>query len=336
MNTAFALSDDKRILLESGTNEVEILLFQVGELSLGVNVAKVREVLPAQHPTRLPNLGESLDGCFRLRDTVVPCVSLHRFLGEPASRSPDDSVVILTEFNQSQLAFSVDVVERIHRISWNQVFSVPSLIVDSQAPITAITRIGERLILMLDFEMIAERVSGTPVQAPQFTDLHAVDRATRHVVVVDDSITARTALTTTLEENGYTSLHVFENGALAWSWLEGRLQTDTADNIDLVISDVEMPQMDGLHLTKRIKDHPRGAGIPVLLYSSILSPDNLKKGRAVGADAQITKPELHRIVETADRLIHESRGLAASAARYAPLPLTGLAATPLEVPCPAN
>ncbi len=115
----------------------------------------------------------------------------------------------------------------------------------------------------------------------------------------------RDAITSTLRASGYTQLQVFDNGVQVWNWLEARLkETDELSEIaDLLISDVEMPQIDGLHLTKRVKEHPVLNRLPVLLYSSIVTADNRKKGKAVGADAQIAKPELSRVVELADELI---------------------------------
>src|SRR5690242_17482370 len=110
---------DSDILLESGTNEVEVLVFRVGRLTLGINVAKVREILTAPRMTQLPISHSSMFGCFTLRDTVVPCLSLHRHLGEERADNSAEVLVILTEFNQHQIGFVVDVVERIHRISWS-------------------------------------------------------------------------------------------------------------------------------------------------------------------------------------------------------------------------
>lgn len=304
MSWSNSLPSENAILLQSGTNEVEVLVFRVGEFTLGINVAKVREVLSSPPVTALPDSHPSICGCFRLRDSVIPCLSLHQHLDEPPSCPPEEAVVILTEFNQHQIGFLVDVVERIHRISWTQVMAAPSIVAQSKAPVTAVSQIDGRLILMLDFEMIADQVALGEPKGDAIANELGVDRAGQRVAIADDSATARKAVENTLRRSGYQDLHIFENGAEAWNWLAA-----SADNrqgrppIDLLISDVEMPQVDGFHLTKRIKDHPQLREIPVLLYSSILTPDNAKKGKAVSADAQIAKPELHRVVEMADKLI---------------------------------
>jgi two-component system chemotaxis response regulator CheV len=304
MNWSNALPAENAILLQSGTNEVEVLVFRVGGFTLGINVAKVREVLTSPPVTALPDSHPSICGCFRLRDSVIPCLSLHKHLDEPPSCPPDEAVVILTEFNQHQIGFLVDVVERIHRISWSNVMAAPTIIAQSKAPVTAVSQIDGRLILMLDFEMIADQVALGEQQGESIANELGVERAAQRVAIVDDSATARNAVESTLRQSGYNDLHIFENGAEAWNWLAASAdQRSGRPPIDLLISDVEMPQVDGFHLTKRIKEHPQLREIPVLLYSSILTPDNAKKGKAVLADAQIAKPELHRVVEMADKLI---------------------------------
>ena len=304
MNWSNALPAENAILLQSGTNEVEVLVFRVGGFTLGINVAKGREVLTSPTVTALPDSHPSICGCFRLRDSVIPCLSLHKHLDEPPSCPPEEAVVILTEFNQHQIGFLVDVVERIHRISWTNVMAAPAIIAQTKAPVTAVSQIDGRLILMLDFEMIADQVALGEQQGESILNELGVERAAQRVAIADDSATARKAVENTLRQSGYNDLHIFENGAEAWNWLAASAdQRPGRPPVDLMISDVEMPQVDGFHLTKRIKDHPQLREIPVLLYSSILTPDNAKKGKAVAADAQIAKPELHRVVEMADKLI---------------------------------
>ncbi len=296
---------EKNILLESGTNEVEILVFRVGGYVLGINVAKVREVLPAQNITHLPQAHPSIIGCFTLRDQVVPCVSLHRFLSEEPLKKESELTVILTEFNRYQTAFVVDVVERIYRVSWQQVMAAPSIVTRNATPVTAVTDLDGRLVSMLDFEMIAEQISDRTHKVEAVPNKHNVPRQDLRILLADDSATVRQAVEATLHKSGYTNVTSFENGEEAWNWIcEAYERTgDIAEVADLLVSDVEMPRVDGLHLTKKIKEHPGLCKLYVLLYSSILTPDNLKKGAAVKADAMITKPELSKIVELADDLV---------------------------------
>ena len=296
---------DKEILLESGTNELELLVFDVADFTFGINVAKVREVLPTAEITKLPRAHSSVRGVFKLRNRVIPCVSLLDHLGIEPTQEASESTMILSDFNQQQTAFLVDSVERIHRLSWENILSVPGLEALSHTPVTALARCDNRLIVMLDFEMILDDVTDQYFRTDTVDNPLGLPRERLRIVMAEDSPTVREAVTTTLRNSGYTRLHYFENGAEAWKWIEQQLADPTHEEAvaDLIISDVEMPQVDGFHLTKRIKQHPALRHIPVLLYSSIITPDNFKKGQAVGADSQIAKPELKRIVALADELI---------------------------------
>ncbi len=299
---------EKEILLESGTNEVEVLVFRVGKYRLGINVAKVREILPSQAITQLPQSHESVLGCFQLRDVVVPCVSLHQHL-EQESPLSGESNLILTEFNSSQTAFMVDEVERIHRLSWEQILPAPEFVADGKSPVTAVTNIEDNLIIMLDFETIAAEISQDGHEVDKVDNPDGVPRGDARILIADDSATVRKAVQGTLENSGYTNVISFENGRQIWDWIEAKLAEtgDVRQVADLVISDVEMPAMDGMHLTRKIKTHPSLKSLPVILFSSILTPDNTNKGKSVGADALITKPQMKSVVKLADDLILKQR-----------------------------
>lgn len=323
----------KEILLESGTNELEILVFHVGRFTFGINVAKVREILPREEMTALPQAHPSVLGVFQLRNNVVPCVSLRKHLqieDDPGS----DQQIILTDFNRMQTAFTVDAVARIHRISWEKILAVPAIMATGKTPVTAVAQIDGKLVSMLDFEMIADQVTEKILREEAVSNPHGLPREQLRIVVADDSVTVRQAMTAMLSESGYTQIHAFENGRLCWEWLEAEWQAkqNLTEIADLLISDVEMPQIDGFHLTKRVKDHAGLGRLPVLLYSSIVTPDNAKKGEAVGADAQISKPELHRVVAIADELI-----LSRGARPNMPTPATMPTPQPkIESPRPAS
>ena len=300
---------DKEILLESGTNELELLVFEVADYTFGINVAKVREVLPTTEITALPKAHPAIRGVFKLRNQVIPCVSLLTHLGiAPTSDNPE-STMILTDFNQQQTAFMVDAVDRIYRLSWENILSVPGLEALSHTPVTALARCDDRLIVMLDFEMVLDDVTSQFFRTDSVDNPMGLPRETLRIILAEDSPTVRDAIGTTLRASGYTQLLFYENGLEAWKSMEERLiETGSAEKVaDLVISDVEMPQVDGFHLTKRIKQHPQLKNTPVLLYSSIVTPDNHKKGVAVGADAQVSKPELSEVVRLADELISSAQ-----------------------------
>lgn len=296
---------DKEILLESGTNELEVLVFNVADYTFGINVAKVREVLPTAEITTLPKAHASIRGVFKLRNQVIPCVSLLDHLGIMPNSDTSESTMILTDLNKQQTAFLVDEVERIHRLSWESILAVPALDDLANTPVTALARCGERLIVMLDFEMILDDVTEQFFRTDEVANPMGLPREKLHLLLAEDSPTVRQAICGTLAASGYRHVTVFENGAEAWNWISQRIEeTGQAEDVgDLLICDVEMPQVDGFHLTKQIKEHALLRQIPVLLYSSIITPDNHKKGKAVGADAQVAKPELTKVVELADELI---------------------------------
>lgn len=299
---------EKAILLESGTNEVEVLVFRVGAYRLGINVAKVREILPSQEITHLPKAHPSVVGCFQLRDVVVPCVSLHRHLHQEQGESAESNL-ILTEFNDCQTAFIVNEVERIHRISWEQILPAPSTVTAVASPVTAVTNLEDRLVILLDFETINAEISQQDTSSKAIANPNNVPREEIRVLIADDSATVRCALETTLKNSGYTNVVSFEHGLQAWNWLKQRAEEtgDARQVADVMVSDVEMPSMDGLSLTRSIKEHPVLNTLPVVLYSSIVTPDNFKKGAMVGADAQISKPELGKAVEVIDDLTIKAR-----------------------------
>ena len=282
---------DKEILLESGTNELELLVFSVADYTFGINVAKVREVLPWKEITSLPKAHPSICGVFKLRDQVIPCVSLSRHLGIEAASEERDSTIILTDFNQQQTAFVVDSVDRIYRLSWENILAVPGLDALSQTPVTALARHETRLIVMLDFEMMLDNVTSQFFRTDAIENPLGLPRENCRILLAEDSPTVREAIGTTLSNSGYTQVQIFENGGEAWKWIQEKFAENgrVEDDADIIISDVEMPQIDGFHLTKRIKEHQALAKLPVLLYSSIVTPDNLKKGKMVGANAQVSK-----------------------------------------------
>ena len=300
---------DKEILLESGTNELEVLVFDVANYVFGINVAKVREVLPATEITCLPKAHQSIRGVFKLRNQVIPVVSLLDHLSIESTNEASESTMILTDLNQQQTAFLVDGVERIHRLSWENILAVPALEALSHTPVTALARCDTRLIVMLDFEMILDDVTDQFFRTDEVENPMGLPREKLRILLAEDSPTVREAIRTTLQNSGYGNLTFFENGAEAWTWIQQRIdETGRLEDVgDLLICDVEMPQVDGLHLTKKIKSHPTLKQMPVLLYSSIITPENRKKGRAVGADAQVAKPELSKVVQLADELISNAQ-----------------------------
>ncbi|MEQ8845192.1 MAG: chemotaxis protein [Phycisphaerales bacterium] len=311
-----ANQDQTGILLNAGTNELEVLVFTLGGSVCGVNVAKVREVVRWTAPTKTPNLHPSVDGMFKLRGEVIALVDLSRHLGmESCQADENDRRVIVMEFNGRRTAFLVDSVEQIHRLSWTSIDPVPDLNTFAEmgaateraaSACTGVLKLGERLVLMIDFESVADSiVFDERLHTPEIADPPAgLDRSTINIVVAEDSGFMRGLLRETLSKAGFGRIEVFEDGQAAWE----RLESARPGEISVLLADIEMPRVDGLHLTSRLRKSATLRELPVVLFSSLVTDDNRKKGEEVGANAQIAKPELGRVVGVIDSLMVEIVG----------------------------
>ena len=298
------MEDNKGILLESGTNEFEIIEFSVGGVYYGLNVAKVREVINAVPVTFIARSHPNLDGVYTLRPRVMPLVNLARALNAPPTS--DDFKIIVCEINNFHVGFKVDAVYRIHRISWTQMEPAPSI--SGSDLVVGIVKMPERMIILLDFEKILadvnpemnKKMTAIPVSTPDLVKL----RQKKTILIAEDSRMLRDLLLSTLHTAGYNTISN-ENGQEAWNKLEELAEKEApiTDTLQMIITDIEMPQMDGHHLTKRIKSHPRLKDLPVVIFSSLINEEMRLKGLALGAFAQITKPEIEQLIGIVDQKI---------------------------------
>jgi two-component system, chemotaxis family, chemotaxis protein CheV len=306
------------ILLESGTNEVEIVVFYLTENTpsgpytgyYGVNVAKVLEIIRKPSVTALPEaIHPSVLGAFNLRGRVIPLVDLSLWLDQDRCSGQDDKVVV-TEFNGVVNAFLVTGVTRIHRLGWDEI-EPPSPHVQrfSQNSIVGVVRLDNRVVFIIDMEQIVGELNpGASLKAIKENefDTGGDDRVFR-ALIADDSTTIRQLLSGSLTQAGFCVTSTI-NGQAAWDTLQGYKAQAVAQNssirdfIDLVVSDIEMPAMDGHNLTKRIKTDPVLKDLPVILFSSLITDSLRHKGEAVGADEQISKPEMHLLATKARNL----------------------------------
>lgn len=298
------MQDNKGILLESGTNEFEIIEFTVGGVFYGINVAKVREIINPLPVTPLANSHPNIDGLFTLRGKVVPLVSLSKCLA--SKQVTETHKVIVCEINGVFTAFKVDDVSRIYRISWTQMEPPPN--VSGSELVVGVVKMSDRLIILLDFEKILadinpeinKKLTAMPASTPNLVTI----RKTKTILVAEDSHMLRELLLGTLHNAGYHTIAT-ENGQMAWDKLLSLAAsgTDIHDIIQLIITDIEMPQMDGHHLLKRIKENDKLASLPVVIFSSLINEEMKIKGQALGAYAQITKPEIEQLIGIIDKKI---------------------------------
>ena len=308
------------ILLESGTNELEIVEFYINENVpgqdnpytgyYGVNVAKVLEIIKKPKITEMPSVPHpAVLGAFNLRSTIIPLIDLSLWLGKGTIQEPDAKVIV-TEFNKVTNGFMVSGVTRIHRLSWEQVEPPGNYISQFAAnSITGVVRIEDRIIFLIDMEKIIAELN--PELAVNFTDNLDITLDQQYTALVaDDSDTIRNMLANVLEQANFKVIRA-RNGQEAWDNLLQIKSQATEENkkvtdyIHIVISDIEMPSVDGLNLTKRIKEDPELNVLPVILFSSLITDKTRHKGESVGADDQISKPEVGELAIRAKKLIEE-------------------------------
>ncbi|MEM8497361.1 MAG: chemotaxis protein [Pseudomonadota bacterium] len=294
---------DGGILLESGTNEFEVLVFKIGDQTFGVNVAKIREIIVPTKVVPCPGQPESVLGMISLRGKAVPLVSMHLFCAIPSNAvDPSRQCIIVTDFSGVHCAFLADCVEEILRAGWKQIQPVPDIGSGFSSMATGILNIDQRLIPMIDFESIyAELFKNRSSYREVDESEYHIDRGKHTVYMAEDSVSINALIESTLRDSGYTDLHSFSNGQACWQHISDNMNGGKLPHI--VITDIEMPLMDGLALTRNIKNNEQTQHIPVILFSSLVSEDNRNKGEQVGANEQLPKPRMADVVIYADKWI---------------------------------
>lgn len=302
------MPNDTGILLESGTNELELLEFIVGGEHYGINVAKIRELCPFQRPTPVPNAHEYIEGIFMPREMLITVINLAKALGMPSSADTTGDMYIITNFNRLHTAFHVEKVLGIHRISWKDLTKPDSTIgASSKGVATAIAKVDGKIIIVLDFEKIVSEIN--PETGLKLSEVDGLGERDRHdcpILLAEDSPLLLEMLKKCLTRAGYTHLIPTTNGQEAWLTLD-RIVSEggkVGQDIACVITDIEMPQMDGHRLTKLIKTDARFEGLPVVIFSSLVNEEMKRKGEALGVDAQLSKPEIGRLVRQLDVLVN--------------------------------
>ena len=298
---------DTNILLESGTNELEVLEFTLGDNHYGINVAKIREILQYMPVTPVPNTHPSVEGIFMPRDTMITVINLKNCLNLP--QTDEKGLFIITNFNKLNVAFHVDQVIGIHRVSWENIIKPDETLTGEHgSTATGVIKMDDRLIVILDFEAIVASISPqTGLSVNDIDEMEARHRSDATILIAEDSALLSKLITECLKKSGYTNLIVEENGQEAWDVIEAmQAKGDITKHLDCIITDIEMPLMDGHRLTKLVKSDAELRDIPVIIFSSLVNEEMRKKGEQLGADAQLTKPEIGKLVEAIDKLIDKA------------------------------
>lgn len=307
------LEDTKKgILLESGTNEIEIMEFTINDNIYGINVAKVREIIMSAPVKPMPQSHTAVEGIFKPRDIVLTVVDLPKYLyGESKEPNPKD-LFIITNFNKLHIAFRVHTVVGIQRISWKDIQKPDKTVAGGDDGVaTGIAQCNNDLVTILDFEkIVAEIAPQTTIQMSEIDQLGHRDRNESPILVAEDSILLSKMIEEALHKSGYVNIKMFPNGKELWDYL-CHLRASGEDwnhKAELVITDIEMPQMDGHRLVKLIKDDTEFKKLPVIIFSSLITDEMRIKGKQLGADEQLTKPEIGSLVKVMDHLIlHRER-----------------------------
>ncbi len=309
--------DTQGILLEAGTNEFEILEYYLHDQSFGINVHKLREIVQFSKEglTRLPDSHPSLLGTVLLRGDTIPLICLAGHLGkeincnESLARSVDGvqarQVVLVCEFNDEVIAFLVDAVDQIHRLSWSQVKPMDHFFAAYRPRFTGSVTIGERDILIVDMEHIAYEIFGDGQHyADSGTDVEETEECKRNrgdvkLFFAEDSTIIRQGIMRVLLQAGYAKAQCFSDGLQCWN---GILQAKHDGELPLlVVSDIEMPELDGLALCRRVKEDKELSKIKFVMYSSLINENTSHKCEEVGADDYTSKPDVGKVVGLVDK-----------------------------------
>lgn len=319
--------DSQGILLQSGTNEVEFIEFLIDDVSYGINVAKVQRVLArtAVKITKVDNSDSScVIGVIYIQEKPITLIDLRKALDIPLSDKVDRDrqLVLVTRFNKTTTAFLIDAINKIHRTSWREFEPIDETLSQQSAAsyVTGTIKIEKRVVLILDleqlmFEFLPEFQVSSPQENGEIARAPELKAARENVRILyaEDSGIIRKLMLNTLRTGGYTQVKSFEHGQAAYDFIDS-LRTQAAsegksirDFVDCIITDIEMPQMDGLTLCKSIKDNPKDSEIPaVVVYSSLVNDEMARKCKSVGADAQVSKPHGDEILRVIDSLCLKS------------------------------
>lgn len=295
---------DTKILLENGTNELEVLEFKLDGNAYGINVAKIKEIITYMDVTPVPNAHPSIEGIFMPRDTMITAIDLKNCLQRGVSKA--GGLFIITNFNKLDVAFHVDSVVGIHRVSWKEIIKPDSTVSSTEEGIsTGIIKLDGRLIIILDFEKIMADIN--PETGLKMADIDELGERGRYevpILIAEDSPLLNKLIVDSLHRAGYVNLIHTENGQQAYDVIqECKREGTLKDHVQCIITDIEMPIMDGHRLTKLVKEDDETKDIPVIIFSSLVNDEMMRKGEALGANAQLSKPEIGNLVRIVDSLV---------------------------------
>ena len=297
---------NQSVLLESGTGEVEVIVFVVNNERYCVNVLKTKEIIQLSDVRASTDQNKSILGITNVRDQVMTVIDLSYILDKRESNEVGNKMALVCEFNKKRVMFAVDNIEGILRVKWSDITQPDPLLKGGLSVGNILTDKG--ILLMLDFEKIITDISKeeNPYEKGKREMVMRAERATKKIYMADDSKTIRTLLKEVLTSAGYKDIYTFNNGKEALDALTAirdKKGERFKEEVDILITDIEMPVLDGHTVTRKLKEDPVLATLPIIIFSSLITEDLYHKGEAVGADCQISKPSIHELVDAVDTLV---------------------------------
>ncbi|MCI9045696.1 MAG: chemotaxis protein CheV [Hungatella sp.] len=272
----------------------------------GINVAKVKEIMMAAKVKAMPHAHPAVEGIFKPRDILITVIDLGYYLTNEYREHEARDLFIVTNFNKMTVAFRVQSIEGISRISWKDIQKPDKTLSHGEEGVaTGIAQCAGELVTILDFEaIVAEIAPETSIQISEVEQMGDRSLCDSPIVIAEDSILLQKMIDDSLQTAGFTNISNFNNGQEAWDYLDSiRHDSDLFEKVNLIVTDIEMPEMDGHRLTKLVKDDPRLKHLPVVIFSSLIDDQMRVKGEQLGADEQLTKPEIGNLVHVIDKLL---------------------------------
>lgn len=293
-----------KLLIGGSTEELEVLEFIVAGNSYGINVAKIKEIITYQPVTPVPNAHPSIEGIFMPRDTMITAIDLSNCLQRGESKP--GGLFIVTSFNSLDIAFHVKSVLDIHRVSWEHIMKPGAVFTNSDEEIsTGVINVNGKLIIILDFEKIVADIN--PEIGMKFSEIDMLGTRNNNdvpILIAEDSLFLNRMIKEALLKAGYTHVTICDNGQEAWDILCTAKERNKLDEVcKCLITDIEMPLMDGHKLLKLIREDSAMANLPVIIFSSLINDEMKAKGKALGANASLSKPEIGDLVAEVDALV---------------------------------
>ena len=309
LNNNIRKNEEVKTPEETGT--IGLMEFTIAGNLYGINVAKVTEIMRRCPITSMTHAHFCIDGVFKPRDKIITVINLPRYMQLKESEDPTQDMFMLTNFDNVNAAFLVHTVEAMHQIKWSAVEKPSSVIFGgNDSVVTGTTKIGNRILSIVDFEKVLFDID--PQSGIQLSEVKMVkeqENREKPIVIVEDSVFLMKLILQAVEMAGFTNVTSFENGQDAWEYLEQARDECKQNNmpieskVSIVITDIEMPRMDGHHLTKLIKSDNYMKKLPVLVFSSLIDDAQKQHGQSIGVNAHLSKPQIGQLIETVEKWI---------------------------------